>query len=200
VPEAYLMPILREITPYTPDQFREFSFSNLTFKTPWTQITDMQERPGAVLLKFPMGKTISIIKGSEPGGLVKSLLGDKPEEAKRIKSFFGEQILASNYIFYKNILESNPDQITIFMPQKEATARSVLIVLKTVLISSVGKGSKVVYNFTTDNIKGFQFGSPDEINRVYIEVFDNQDQQYGIIMGNMYQSEIDFILSTIKTL
>jgi hypothetical protein len=69
-------------------------------------------------------------------------LGDKAEEVKRIKSFFGKQIFESNYIFYKNILESNPNQITIFMPQKEATARNVLIVLKAVLIGSVGKGSK----------------------------------------------------------
>lgn len=201
-PEAYITPILREIETPGPDRFREFSYYGLTFKVPWTQITEIKERPGAVLLKFPYEKTIAIIDTRDQPGLVASLLGDKSEETKRIKDFFGEQILKSDYIFYKNILESNPNQITIFMPKKEATARSVLIVLKTVLIKGVLGESKVkgVYSFTTDNIKGFQFGSPGEINRVYIEFFDNRDKQYGIIMGNIPQYEIDFILSSIKTL
>ena len=128
--------------------------------------------------------------------MTKQFLGDDPNDARRIKDFFGEEILGSNYSFYKHTLNTSPDQLTIFMPKKEALAKSILVVLKTVLVvGTAGEGP--IYSFETKSFKGFQFGDPKTRHNVLISLFGGGDKQHDILIkGN--QEEIDYILSSME--
>ncbi len=198
-PQLYDVPISREIkTPeYKCGNCPEFSYYGFKLKTPWTEIVDIEKKSDGVILTFTQDKSLLIFDSQNQLDLVTSFSGDKPEDAQKIKNFFGEENLKSDYNFYKLTLNKSPDQITIFTPKKEVIAKSILIVLKAILVVPVNGG---VYDFITEDMKGFQFGSPEASKGVFIYLFNSEGYQHEIIVFGATQDEIDFILSSIEIL
>lgn len=56
-----------------------------------------------------------------------------------------------------------------------------------------------LYSFSTSEVKGFQIGNPTTQTTISLELFDSSNGQYkySILTGNLTQTEIDTILSSI---
>jgi len=200
VPEAYLKPELRKLEIWEASHHEEVSSLGLTLEVPWVEIVDRKEQQGLTLVKFSQNRSLAIIPS--PEGIaesLESLLDRKPEETERIKDFLREQSPKSNYDFYELILNSHPDQVSIFMSRKEAIAKVTLVAMKAMLVISTAPKGKI-YSFSTEDIRGFQFGDPEMDDNIVIEFFDSHDKQYSLIIKGANQNEIDFILYSIRIL
>ena len=198
-PEAYTVPKPRNLadTLDTLKGHQQFEYFGLKFKVPWKEKPEKIERETAVILKFSDKKSVAIFDPKSMPPPRELLLKGNPEHVEKVKAFFGGRILDSNYDFYNHILNLSPDQITIFTPKKEASAKSVLVVLKSLLVIAPGGESEIFSFSSNNNIKGFQWGKPDAERIVPITLFDPNDVQYEIVIGGN-QEEIDFILSSIE--
>lgn len=200
-PELYQIPQERQVktVEYSIGNYVEFSYSGIRLKTPWTEIKRIEEWPMAKRAFFDQdNKTKSLLifnaQKASPLTFKETLLGYDPRDIQKIKEFFGEERLKSNYNFYKLVLEASPEQINILTPPKEAMAKFILIILKQGLALM---GEEGIYSFSVDNIKGFQFGTPGKSEKMVIDFFDNNDNQYTLLISGT-QEEIDFILGSIE--
>jgi hypothetical protein len=200
VPKAHIVPVQRTVISPNTDlsDYPKYSYYGLEFQIPWKKIIKREEKKGAVLLRSSDTQSIVIFDPQTVPVPRELLLGNDPNNAKRVKDFFGEEVMQSNYAFYNNILLITPKDITLTTPGKEAVAKSVLVALKPLLIVTPG-GETTVYSFTTNEIRGFQFGRPTGKGSVVITLFDEEDKMYEMVIKCTNQEDIDFILSTIKT-
>jgi len=76
--------------------------------------------------------------------------------------------------------------------------RTLLNLKKTILIKNPDDSNYIIYNFATPYVKGFQFGSLASNNKA-IDIYDNDNNSYYLIVKKSTQSEVDYILSTLKT-
>lgn len=199
VPNAYITPIQRTVTASEADVkgHQEFTSYGLMFGVPWKEKPEKIERGSAIFFKFPDKKFVVLFDPESIPPPREILLKGNPNDVEKVKAFFGEGILDSNYDFYSHILNTSPDQITIFTPKKEAMSKAILVVLKTVLVITPS-GGNIIYSFVTDNnIKGFQWGRDEVRGRTLVTLFDQNDVQYEMVIGGT-QEEIDFILSSIE--
>jgi hypothetical protein len=171
------------------------SLNGRTFVSPWTSNpekiskdnieTYLYKKEGkAIFLDESLSETLSEIKPY-----------DNETELNRIKLLYGEEILKSNYLFYEAILNVNPDELNIFTSRSEGLAKSILVIYKSILVVPLDGG---MYNFETDNVKGFQNGDPKVSKGVEIQFYDGKDDPYSILLQGANQEEIDFIINSIK--
>lgn len=200
-PELYKTVIQREIKPslYFDEEIinNTYSFYDFTFKVPWKDLVKKNERQNVVDLTFNQNKRVIIFDPKDNLDMVKNLFALRSEkDQKKLRNFFGDDILKSNYSFCTIVLNITPEKINIFNSSNQIIVSSILLTLKAILPpSSTGE----IYNFEAGDIKGFQFGDPKANKPILIWFFDKQDKQHELIISGT-QQEIDFILSSIKVI
>lgn len=193
-PGAYLIPILRELKP-SKEKFKANSiltYKDIRLKTPW-ELREKSDFDLSTLFAFVNKKGISIEQQSTDEGILQSLLKEKPIEVQKYNLLFGEENLKSEYAIVNLILNTTPDQASIFKPLSELARIHPLLIWKN-LYSHLGD---VIYQFKSNNLNGFQFGNPQSTEHVRVHVFNNKDQIYRLHFLRATQVEIDYILSTI---
>lgn len=175
----------------------QFSYYGVAFSTPWKDVVSQKQLEGATNIQFGNGSAIIVFDPAQAISSKDNFLEGKPSDVQKVKQMFGEQAFKSEYDFYNLILTTSPDQITFFTSGQEATAKSILMILKS--LSTAATSVDKVYRFAVNNLRGFQFGDPESSKVVAILLFDNTDKQYSLfINGNkLMQEEIDYILSSL---
>lgn len=119
-------------------------------------------------------------------------------ELEKVKELFGERIFSSDYVFYENIFKVSPDQVSYFTPLEEMYAKHTLLILKSIIMMPGYKDG--IYSFQLENIKGFQIGIPQKSNMVTIQFYDEEENEYMILVSgqNVSQDDIDSILTSLR--
>ena len=91
-------------------------------------------------------------------------------------------------------LYTTPDQITLFLPYKEAKKKSSNLILKPIYTAY----SEIIYHFQRENIRGFQFGNPEKDKMVIIHFFGIKNELYQIEFHKFTQKEINVVLMSIE--
>ncbi len=193
-PEMYLVPTTREVQRSAENLSTHYdlSFKNIKFKAPWV-LREKIELNHATLFAFVNKKGIEIVLQDDDERILKGLLEDDPNETQKMKLLFGEENVESEYAIVNLILHTTPDQASLFKPLPELVRVHPLLLYK-LLYSHLGD---VIYKFSINDFKVFQFGNPQNTKDVRVDVFNKNDQVFRLHFVKMTQVEIDLILSTI---
>ena len=196
-PDAYLIPILREIdtSQASPNAKVNLSYKHIRLVAPWN-LRERVDLDLSTIFAFVNKKGISIDEQDTDESVLQRFLKMGPKEVKKYNLLFGQENLKSEYAFVNLILNTTPDQATIFKPLPELARIHPLLIAKA-LYSHLGD---VIYKFESRNLKGFQFGNPQNTENVRVHVFGGKDQVYRLHFVRATQDEIDYILSTIEFL
>lgn len=194
-PGMYLIPIAREVQnswEKRTDQ-HDLSTGNIKFRAPWI-LREKAELNYGTLFAFLNKKGIEISQKNDDERLLLSLLEDDPNEIQKMELLYGKENLESEYAFVNLILHTIPDQAGLFKPLPELVRVHPLLLYKT-LYSHLGDD---IYKFRINDIKGFQFGNPQNAENVWVHLFSENDQVYKLHFVGATQAEVDYILSTIE--
>jgi hypothetical protein len=194
-PEAYLIPILREVK-LSQKKFKAnsiLSYKQIKLKAPW-ELREKLDLDLSTFFTFVNKKGISIEQQSTDESILQSLLKEEPLEVQKYNLLFGEENLKSEYAIVNLILNTTPDQAGISKPLPELARIHPLLIGKA-LYAHLGD---VIYKFKANNLKGFQFGNPQNTENVRVHVFNEKDQVFRLHFIRATQAEIDYILSTIE--
>jgi hypothetical protein len=196
----YITPSQRKIKQFQQESnVPKFSYLGIEFQTPWKQLIEQKTfGDNAVLLKFPEDKSIYLLSDFSKSDLREAWFsGGSPQEVNALKERLGAKEIdfSSDYEFRKWFLSQTPEEIGFFTPPRTVLARSVVLIFKSIAI--VGRKTDKIYNFKTEQIKGFQYGDPERgINAaIPVEVWDNKEHRYFFVIQGT-QDDIDFILSS----
>ncbi len=198
-PQLYVVPTSRTLKSFDfqGKDHHVFSYSGIDFKVPWGDMPKVESSTFAILLKFPNRNQGVVVRddsdfySSFPTNLLR---GKNDDETGKLKSLFADYDFRSTFNFYKTIVSTSPNQITIFSTPKEAITKAIFIPIKSILIYATS--TKNIYEFQAGDIRGFQLGDPlpNEFTDVLIFKEDGTVRDFSI-RGT--QEEIDFILSSM---
>ena len=197
MPGLYLTPISRELRLSNEKFSKQYllSYENLTLKIPW----NLKERIDSDYSKFYVflnKKGIVISKKGKDESFRQKLLDEDSFEVQKSKFLFGEESLKSEYAFTSLILHTTPEQFSFFRPLPENARMIPLLMLKGIYTVY----GNVMYKFSLENSRCFQFGDPQPTQIVHVFVFNDKDQVFRVDFCSATQAEIDYILSTIEFL
>lgn len=139
-PLLYKIPVVRGVSCpsfVASPQSSELSYYGIRMQAPWTNNVDRKEQKDSVQIVFENNKYIVIFDEKE--GIKDTFLKGDPGKAQKIKAFFGDAAIASNYAFYDALLNIKP----VFFSFKNPTAKSLLLVLKASIVSSFFVGQYI---------------------------------------------------------
>lgn len=201
-PSAYIVPVSR-LVEAPRENFTDYSSyrcDNLKFNAPWKVLREKEERENFMLLTFFSGtkKGIYMNRGKVTEyKIAERLLGDNPLEAKKITQILGAHTLKSNYTIISASYNTTPNQASFFKSSSDLRKIAILLNVKMIFTEST---IKKIYKFETKDIKGFQFGDTKDTNTVLVQIFSKYNRIHRMSILSATQEEIDFILSSMKTL
>lgn len=179
-PLDYIVPISRKFIDVTDIAHNKINYGNCELYLPWSVIKNTATEK-TLVLTVRKGKGMLIQKDE--------LLDDKGSAlnnyTKEIMTFDG----------YNKILYTTPDQINLSTPYEVSKEKASLLILKAIFTAY---DKRLIYRFEGKNIKGFQFGDPNESNFVIVDFFDNNSNLYHLKFYSFSQKEIDFILFSLR--
>ena len=201
-PSVYALPISREVIASTVDLtgFDSVSYFGINFRSPWRNMREKNLSSNSVLLEFGNGNTVFLFSNKDQPTMLEALLGDDPKNAEQIRSMFGQEAIKTNYALQKLMLNTTPDDISIYQSRKEVVAKSILLILKPIAVPWPTQVEPKIYNFiTARKIKGFQYGDPWD-GKVIIDFYNENDESGSMLINGseITQNDIDFILATLE--
>ena len=200
-PELYVTATPRILAPNSLDfnNYPALSYYGLTFRVPWKETPVIKQGTASVHLQFGDSKAIVLFPVVAGGEWVATVLRD-PQMAGYEN--LGKEHFASNYALRKYLYSVTPDS-TGSVPTVALTSLDGLFMWKTragVNEDPVYSNGDPVYNFEANDVRGFQYGDPAVKDSVWLDVFDNHDAFFNLLIGkNVRQGDIDFILGSIRS-
>ena len=184
-PYAYIIPVDRKLSTSISNikKISENDCIDFKFSAPWELVERHVDEKSAIFFKFSKKKGIIVY------------LDNEEDKNLRESTELGKESLPT-FENYTNVLNVSPDQITIFIPYEKAKEKAARLIEKAIYATY---GEKI-YKFKTKNIRGFQFGDPNNENPVFVHFFDEKDRIFKMRFYSATQDEIDFILSSIEIL
>jgi len=194
-PEMYLIPIKREVQ--LSNQLigidSVLSHKNIQFAVPW-ELREKLDYDVSTLFVFVNTKGIAIDELSKDESIIQKLLKEEFSEVQKTKLLFGEEDLKSEYAIVNLILHTTPGQASLLNPINE-NAKIVPLLMWKSLYTVYGN---VIYQFSLNNFKCFQFGNPEKTENIRIHIFNDKNQVYRLHFVKATQAEIDHIISSIE--
>lgn len=176
---------------------QNFNYFGVAFSVPWGTLTSKKEGQVATKLNFDNGKNVMILKKEEfPDQNLQKFLGNNAQEKQQIIKTLGQDNLNSSFSLAYLIYSLTPERINSLSGAEKESKEALLTIKKISLTSPNNNGKYSVYNFSTPNIKGFQFGEPIGKIKV-IEFYKNDGNSFGLFITGS-QDEVNFILLSIK--
>lgn len=200
-PEVFVVPAMHSFdeTLYQ-RQFAEHAnvaYDDVLFRVPWGGTVEEERGPRGVTIKFADNKAVLLTKENfDTRALIQEVFGAQVGETviAKMTAVYGSQFINDPYIFYREILNSTPDNITFLTIQKKAEMEMFLLQLKQQIVSL---GKDTIYEFETYYARGFQFGGKDDLF-VIVDFFNRENKLYSLLIKGGTQEDIDFIISSIR--
>ena len=155
---------------------------------------------GIVGLKFDSGQIIIFKVFPDPGGLLTEAAKDPSEHMESLQSIFPDLMKRSAYDQYVALYNTTPSSIHAFGSRVEATRGMILLTLKGMAVFP--EFATGAYSLDVNGKRGFQTGTPQKTNHLYIEMFDMDGHQIEIILftqdnNRLTQPEVNRILTSL---
>ena len=142
---------------------------------------------------FGNRKSFVVSPQLETERIVKKLLAGGTAETRNMKRLLGEENIASEYAALDLCLTTTPEPVRLSSSIQELSRTTLMLILKKAF-SGLGD---VIYRFSLEETKGFQFGNPVTASDVYVYLFSPSDRMFRMKFTSMSQGEIDFFLTSI---
>lgn len=152
---------------------KKLSYFGYEFEVPWNDVDDAKSGPipdtNKAMIVFKSGNSLSVWHGS-PRAFVNTVLSNDKIDPSALRRMFGDEAFSSDFALYRTLLETTPDKIIPFMPQKDAISSAMLLAVKaTILPRGTASG---VFSVQTGEFSGFQFGrAQNQSGEVSIRLF-----------------------------
>jgi hypothetical protein len=201
-PRVHLVPQPLGTLPEPTSKGSRIECFGYVLNVPWEGIQQRNVYPLVIRTIFQSGKSLACL--DERGQGPATIMTEKGTWSKDdIGGVFGHKTVASDYAFYQEVLNLTPDRLSIFTPGKKAVGVSVLLILKTSIL--VPAHATAVYSFSTEDVRGFQFGIPGKDRSVRVVIFDGEDQTVSFLIfrvaggeHEITQSEVSRIIASIR--
>jgi hypothetical protein len=194
------IPVVRELEPGKFSDITTYTFKGITFALPWSNLTKRTDGEPSLNLKFDEKTVAFLEKEKVQNEIINLFLEDfKSKEKKdQLESLFGSKNFESTYNFLSFVYGITSNVVSDTSPGPKQEIEKILLKMKEVIVvGGTGDDGYIIYNFKTVNIKGFQYGSKGSTGKI-IDIFDNNNNSYTLLVKNVSQPEIDYILSSIK--
>lgn len=201
-PALYTTPqdLLQKTTPAAATTHLEFY--NYQCEAPWKGPAQRTDGTDATDFKFPSGAFLKVYLPESQADALKTFKGDTPEQQRHIDAAFGPHPFDSNYDLYEAIYGASPAQISPFISRTDSGRINMLLLWKLNYDMALPGG---VYRYAFSDVRGLQFGNPDQAHAVVTRSFGVQDRQFEFLIlmqsgasDKLAQNEINLILSSLK--
>ena len=137
---------------------QKLSYFGYEFEVPWDLDEQKTKQIGKMeLIAFRSGNAILFSKAA-PREFVQTFLSSTKVDPDKVRNFWGEEALESDYSLHRLILEATPGQVTLFTRREDAARGAMLLVMKGIMIPRSGESG--VFRLRTGKFQGFQYGDP----------------------------------------
>jgi hypothetical protein len=180
------------------------SYFGYEFEVPWTDIDAEKTKivgGNKVIIAFRSGNVLSVWSG-QPHEFMNYLLEQGKIDKDTFRKIYGDEALQSDYNFKRLILETTPQNITIFTDSRTAVSRGVLVMVKAMCVG--GDANSGIFSVQGKEFKGFQYGLPQNPpKRLSVELFP-ADGHLDLIFGQkktgstiISQADVNRVVQTI---
>ncbi len=180
-----------DLNPGVYNNTKSFQFDSLQFSLPWSDATINKQSDLAMSIQNQAGEKFLIIKDPQDEEILNSAMTQLKFTLPQMQQIFGKYA-DNNYNFANFVYNLTPTYLSQTSNNNKSLI-SALLSWKQTIITALP-----IYNFVTPSIHGFIFGGPTNKIRT-MEIYTNTDSKYTIGLTNLNKSEVDFILSNIKS-
>jgi hypothetical protein len=172
-------------------------------EAPWARVATRRKNPLIESTEFENGKSIGFFDPSQTFDPLAEFGRTTNDRATRtrLQAVFGKDTMSSDYDLERATLQVTPQDFSVFMSNKRASADATLLFFKYI---SIGRADTGLFSFSFENLRGFQWGDPALARFVMIHGYDPQDHGVRITVAmadgsheHILQSEINRIVQTL---
>lgn len=201
-PELYAVPRELQMRSEATSAGRRLSLFGYELETPWTAIEKENANQFFIQVAFKSGKGVIVFNPAQAVDLIDEFRENNPEYADEMVSLFGRESMKSDYALYQSILNATPDQLSVFMSQRDTIRLSILLILKSMVMASF---ESEMYAFEYRDLRGFQFGNPARSDKVFVLIFDRNDRKVELLFfapkdaaTRLSQDEITHVIQNLR--
>jgi len=193
-PALYRVPASREIPSPASDMesLKRYSLPDFIFRTPWEPLKQIRLE-NTYAFEFQGGRIMLCSLREEEGRLLKTLLSGPPEESRAMQDLLGTENIVSEFALVNSCLEVTPSAAGLMSTIAELTRIRTLLIVK-----SAFPGGESIFRFQLDDLRGFQFGRPDNDPHVYVYLYTPRNRLLRLKFSGLTQDEIDRILGSLE--
>jgi hypothetical protein len=183
---------------------RKLSYFGYDFEVPWEIDEAKTKQAGKMqLVAFRSGNAL-LVSSMAPKQFVSTFLSSDKADQPGLRGLYGEDILQSDYLLKRAILEATPDKVGLLTPRKDAVGIAMLLITKGVIMP---RGAETgIFRIRTGNFEGFQYGDPHgRPNSIDIQLFADDGglaflftQQEKGAEPAISQAEINRVLQSLR--
>jgi len=165
----------------------------MSLKLPWNDIASTTNYElGRTFVRFKSGDSV-LFHCMEDSINVDTIFDE--ETKKYVISWLNLKSTNDNYEFSQKLYSIKPSDYSLFMPKNELAKMIFAIPMKSLKLMT----NTYIYNFTYNNVRGFQYDnvlSPG----INLEIYNDNDQLCIVYIKSksINQEEIDFIIANLK--
>jgi hypothetical protein len=156
---------------------QRLSYFGYEFEVPWDIDQEKTKQTGKMeLITFRSGNAL-LFSSAAPKEFVQTFLSSAKVDPDKVRKFWGEAALESDYSLHRLILEATPGQVTLFTLREDAIRSSMLILFKGIMMPRDGESG--IFRVRTDKFRGFQYGDPQmRPKSLNVEIFADDGGLY----------------------
>jgi hypothetical protein len=201
-PSMAVIPIPLSDMSVSAAQGTTLTFFGYRFEVPWQVEVKRNGKFGVVFISQSGEEAVVFLNPAENQGPLKGLRKNLGSKVGYMGRFYGPQSVQSDYDLLRATLNASPTQLSIVFPWSKEVYAATLLIVKGAESKELEAGA---YSFETEQLRGFQFGSPTRAKNVHVEAFDAEDQKFEFFFGSksgpnggMTQPDINRVLQTLR--
>lgn len=171
VPIANEIPIDLDDRSVTAGDGSKLSCFGYEFEAPWQDLDAGNiRRKTMVLIPFRSGLGVLVGHGSTHD-LVDAAMNGSNTSPQHFRAAYGDKATGSDYEFLNLALNTTPSQVRLFGSKEDAARKSVLIMMKAIIVP----GDSGLFTVRTNEFRGFQYGDPSKHpKRVTVSLYSDK--------------------------
>lgn len=145
-------------------------------------------------IKFENGKSLIVGNKNEVNALKSLTQSNDTKDTNLVINQMSAKGLSTEYDFTKEMWGMQVDDIGYFDSRLEASYKSILLNLKSVLVTN-----QHLYSYEIKDLGVLQAGDPEiDAKSILVYIFDDVGDQYTIVFSDFSQNEIDYTISNLR--
>lgn len=195
-PAVYRVPFERKISVPPPAQIptgTRYYLQEHAFRVSWA-LTRQFQTPTVRAFVFEGERIVLASIRTESATLLKTLLGEAPEESRKMRELLGPENTASEFGLVDLCLQISPAAAGLSSSVEELKRMRMLLIVK-----SAFPGGAEIHRIRLGKLQGFQFGEPQNDAAVFVYLYTPRDRLLRLKLTGLTQTEIDRILASMES-